>query len=61
MMKQSKVVHKRDLRLRNNAGMDFPLCQAGAAILDSTKGHWCTDPARVVTCKHCLRIMARTR
>jgi hypothetical protein len=47
-------VHMRDIRLFNNAGMQFPVCQAGAALLDCDKGHWqITTNEAEVTCKLC--------
>ena len=49
--------HLRDTRLHNNAGMDFPTCQAGAKLLDTDKGHWRTTPFIWETqCKNCHRI-----
>jgi hypothetical protein len=49
--------HFRDIRLRNNAGMDFPLCFASAPLLDLDKGCLSTvaDFAKV-TCQHCKRM-----
>lgn len=51
------AIHFRSLRLRNNAGMDFPACYANAPLLDVDKGRLQTtgDPA-LVTCKRCLRL-----
>jgi len=47
-------VHKRSIRLRNNAGMDFPVCYAHAELLDLDKSRLATtgDNAKV-TCKRC--------
>ena len=48
--------HMRDIRLRNNAGMDFPLCKAGAELLDLDAGRWpLTGKYSEVTCAHCRR------
>jgi hypothetical protein len=48
--------HLRDIRLRNNAGMDFPVCQAGARLLDTDKGRWpTTGEWSAVTCLKCLK------
>lgn len=48
-------IHLRDIRLRNNAGMDFPHCQANARLLDTDKGRWkIAGYAQEVTCKHCI-------
>lgn len=48
--------HLVDLRLKNNAGMDFPVCYAGAARLDLDKGHLpLTSNAAEATCQHCKR------
>jgi len=55
-MKRRKV-HLRDIRLRNNAGMEFPICAAGAEMLDLDKGHWLADGyLRNVTCKKCRTV-----
>jgi hypothetical protein len=57
-----KKIHKRALRLRNNAGMDFPVCAASAELLDLDKAHWPTTGDKdTVTCKRCLQIMAKNR
>lgn len=37
MPQRKPVVHIRDIRLRNNAGMDFPVCYASAELLDLDK------------------------
>lgn len=51
------IRHLRDTRLRNNAGMDFPTCQAGAKLLDTDKGRWETTPFIWETqCKNCHRV-----
>lgn len=48
-------MHFRDIRLRNNAGMDFPLCYAGARLLDLDKSRLpTTGDFNAVECKHCL-------
>jgi hypothetical protein len=53
-------VHLRDLRLRNNAGIDFPACHAGARLLDMDKGRLeSTGEASRVTCARCLAIVRR--
>ena len=50
-------VHLRDIRLRNNAGLDFPLCCTGGELLDIDKGRLpTTETIAEVTCKHCLRL-----
>jgi len=49
-------VHLRNLRLYNNAGMNFPECYAGAKLLDTDKGRLPTSPIlEKVTCPRCLR------
>jgi len=56
-MVQPKVhkIHKIDLRLRVNAGMDFPTCCANEKLLDCDKSRWAlTNDVEKVTCKHCL-------
>lgn len=48
-------VHFRNIRLRVNAGMDFPECYAHADLLDTDKGRLKTTGNRnEVTCKRCL-------
>lgn len=51
-------VHLRDLRLRNNAGMDFPACYANpkSGMLDTDKGRLITtgDKSKV-TCERCKK------
>jgi hypothetical protein len=51
-------IHLRDIRLRNNAGMDFPQCYVTTANLDIDKSRLPTtgDPKKV-TCKRCLRYL----
>jgi len=49
-------VHYGDIRLHNNAGINFPVCYAGAELLDMDKTILRTGGYEVVTCKHCLRI-----
>jgi hypothetical protein len=61
-MVQPKVhkIHKIDLRLRVNAGMDFPTCCANEKLLDCDKSRWAlTNNKDEVTCKHCLRKMRK--
>ena len=49
--------HMRDLRLRNNAGMDFPTCQANAPLLDLEASRWeMTRDPFAATCKNCSKI-----
>lgn len=46
--------HLRDIRLMNNAGMQFPLCYANAPLLDVDKSALpTTGNAADVTCKRC--------
>lgn len=53
------VKHFRDIRLRNNAGMDFPHCRANADLLDLDASRWRTTGDRHnVTCLACLRKLA---
>lgn len=53
-------IHYRDQRLYVNAGMRFPACYAGAALLDLDKGRLMTtgDPA-CIECHTCRRIYRR--
>lgn len=56
---KKQVIHRRSVRLRNNAGLDFPLCsylREGPLNLDHST--WSTSgELKDVTCKHCLRAM----
>jgi hypothetical protein len=55
----AKAIHLADLRLRVNAGMDFPTCQARAKLLDLEKGRWnMVQEKDKVTCKKCKRIIS---
>ena len=55
----TKKVHFASLRLRNNAGMDFPLCYASAALLDLDKSRLpLTVIHEYVTCAHCAQLLA---
>ena len=50
-------VHLMCTRLRNNAGITFPLCYSNARLLDMDKSHLPTSPTLArVTCAHCRRI-----
>lgn len=51
------VIHFRSIRLRNNAGIDFPACYASAELLDLDKTRLPTTGEQdKVTCKRCQRI-----
>ena len=51
-------IHYRNIRLRNNAGMDIPECKAYAELLDCDSGRWTmTGIKENVTCKKCLKVM----
>jgi hypothetical protein len=53
-------IHYRNLRLRINAGIDFPQCQADAELLDMDKARWqTTSKFDEVTCLHCLKLIKR--
>jgi hypothetical protein len=53
-MWHKKVVHLRDIRLLNNAGISFPLCLAGATRLDmDATGRKQTNVLADVTCPRC--------
>jgi hypothetical protein len=52
---KKRAIHLRDIRLRNNGGMNFPLCRANEKTLDLDKTIWPTSSSMdIVTCKHCL-------
>jgi hypothetical protein len=49
-----RKVHMRDIRLFNNAGMDFPVCFSTAKLLDLDKSRLpLTNEISKVTCKRC--------
>lgn len=58
-------IHLQDIRLKNNAGMNFPVCHASAKLLDLDKSAWLTvgrnvylnapEGAKHLFCKHCIR------
>jgi len=50
-------VHYEDIRLHNNGGISFPVCYAGAKMLDLDKSVVeKTGDYKLVTCAHCLRV-----
>jgi hypothetical protein len=50
----SGQIHMRDIRLRNNAGLNFPVCSADEETLDLDKGRWVTSgDFDEVTCPTC--------
>lgn len=49
-------LHIRDIRLANNAGIAFPVCQIrDEGPLDVDKTIWPTTSAKLGTCKNCRR------
>lgn len=47
-------VHLSDIRLKNNAGMSFPVCAADEDLLDLDKSRWPqTNAMKEVTCPNC--------
>ena len=49
-------LHIRDIRLRNNAGIDMPVCKASAELLDMDATRYpTTGDRKQATCKHCIR------
>jgi hypothetical protein len=54
--KGKNKIHFVDIRLRNNAGMDFPTCKADASLLDLNACHYpMTGNIHETTCKSCLK------
>lgn len=51
--------HIADIRLANNAGMNFPVCRAGDRLLNLDCGHWQMVKAEEVTCRRCQAAYAR--
>jgi len=48
--------HKIDIRLFNNAGMNFPKCYANAKMLDLEKSRLnLSHDLNFVTCKKCIK------
>lgn len=53
----TRRTHLSDIRLHNNAGISFPLCQVGTKALDLEKTGWKTSGNTYeVNCKHCIRM-----
>lgn len=53
-------LHFRNVRLRNNAGLDVPECKASAELLDLDSSHLATTGDRnAVTCKRCLLALTK--
>lgn len=51
----SKKIHLRDMRLFNNAGMEYPKCRANDKLLNVELHYTITSNLNEVTCKHCLK------
>lgn len=52
-MKKNKT-HIRDIRLYNNAGISFPVCRAGAEMLDlDCTRYEMANPETAATCLRC--------
>lgn len=50
-------IHLEDIRLYNNAGISFPVCQRNAKMLDLDKTGWTTaGNIEDVTCKLCVKL-----
>jgi len=57
----TRTIHFRSIRLRSNAGLDFPACYANARLLDTDKSRLPSTGIRAdVTCKRCQRLAERT-
>ena len=54
----TKLIHIRDIRLFNNAGMSFPVCCADEELLDVDKARWKCGPVKEATCKKCIKAHA---
>lgn len=60
-------VHIGDIRLANNAGMQFPVCKAGAKMLDLDASRWNIQTStdyrnaedKTHFCKKCIAAWAR--
>ncbi len=55
-MATTTKIHMRDIRMRNNAGINFPVCHANEEMLslEKTRREIVSD-INNVTCKHCLK------
>ena len=53
MWSHKRVVHLRDIRLSNNAGFDFPVCEAGRALLRTNIRFKTSAQWAAVTCARC--------
>lgn len=51
--------HMRSIRLRNNAGMDYPLCKEHGLI--DGKYYITTGDKNLVTCKNCITRMKNVK
>ena len=54
-----RKTHIKDIRLANNAGIAFPVCQANVDLLDMDKTGWIMAPADQATCQHCRRLYVK--
>jgi len=53
-------MHYADIRLSNNAGIELPVCCAGAALLDMDKSRLpMTIDHGAVTCARCIKAHAK--
>jgi hypothetical protein len=54
-------IHFRSIRMRNNAGMNFPECYTGAKLLDLDKSGLPTSGLSAeVTCVRCIRAIGKS-
>jgi hypothetical protein len=57
---RAERIHFRDVRYRNNAGLDVPICRADGMLLDlSSIKFKITGVASQVTCKMCKRCIEK--
>jgi hypothetical protein len=55
-----RKTHWTDIRLKNNAGINFPACCAQVKMLDLDKTRYTTTGEKAkVTCKTCLRVFPK--
>ena len=53
-------VHLGDLRLKNNTGVNYPVCSAEDHLLDLNKSLWIiTSDMNKATCKNCKKAFSR--
>lgn len=59
-MRIKPATHKRSVRLINNAGMSYPVCRSGSAMLCLDASLWKMSVINErVTCRNCLKVIKK--